>query len=43
MPQRANELAHDGDESGEIKLKSYAYPEPGRVLAPDLKSLPRAP
>jgi hypothetical protein len=27
-------------ESGEIRLKSYAYPEPGIPLAPDLKSLP---
>jgi len=27
-------------ESGEIRRKSYAYPEPGIPLAPDLKSLP---
>jgi hypothetical protein len=26
-------------ESGDIRLKSYAYPAPGRPLAPDLKSL----
>ncbi|MET0390909.1 MAG: hypothetical protein ABW321_33355, partial [Polyangiales bacterium] len=27
--------------SGDIRLKSYSYPEPGVPLAPDLKSLPR--
>jgi hypothetical protein len=28
-------------ESGDIRLKSYAYPEPGEPLAPDLKSMRR--
>jgi hypothetical protein len=30
-------------DSGEIRLKSYAYPKPGEALAPDLKSLPKPP